>query len=168
MKTAEFSKLMKEVRTGNVKGITKASIEQMTKDQAMKIEDTMLDLTLTKDGNNRLDILTAYIMAETVEEKKVANTKAPVKKEAPKQEEIKEAPKAPAKKPAPKKTTPEAPQAPEKDTKEAPKTDTKAPKKTSLKGNKTTEEKISKGLTVGQIIQFRVEGEEVETDIKIV
>ena len=150
MKPKEFTALKKEIKNGNIEGLTTEAIKDFTITQLKATEDLLLDLELTEAGNKVLDTICEYIEAD-VKIKKVANKKSP----APKKE-------------APKKTAPEAPEAtPEAPKKEAtPKKAPKKPAKTVLKGNK--EDNILDKIKVGSIIKFRVEDEEIENNIQIV
>lgn len=143
MNTKQFTALKKEVKNGNLEGLKKEAIQELTLKQAQGIEDLLLDLELSEEGNQILDIVVAFIDSTVTTEKKVANKKAPKKE-----------------------TTPEAPEAtPEAPKKEA--TPKKAPKKESqLKGNKQAN--IVDKIKVGTVVKFRVEEEEIEHNITIV
>lgn len=101
MKVKEFNKLKREVKEGNVKGLSKEVISELTLSQAQTIENLMLDLHLNDEMNRILDEVVYHIDSLVMEEKKVAN-----KKKAPKVEA----------KPEPAKTEVQAPakEAPEK------------------------------------------------------
>ena len=124
MKVKEFNALKEQVKGGNVKGLTKEVIGQLTLKQAKVIENVMMDLELTDEMHALLDEVVAHIVNHEERkalkaEEKVANKKAP---------------------------KPEVPEKPAKVEKVQP-------------ANK---------VKVGDIVRFRVEGEEIEHEIKVI
>ena len=109
MKAKEFTELKKQVKSNNLKGLKGDTIQDLTITQAKAMEDILLDLELTAEGNKLLDAIVDHIEGVVAIEK-VANKKAQQapkeaqqapKKEAPapKAEQKKEAPKAEPKEP---------------------------------------------------------------------
>lgn len=129
MKVNEFNQLKREVKRGNLKGLKKEVIKDLTLKQAQALEDALLDIELNNEGNKILDILVEYIDSVALEEKKVANKKVIVKPQMKVVEEKKE-------------------------------------KKEEKKEKKS--KKLTDTIKVGDIIKFRVEGEEIEHPVKII
>ncbi len=145
MKVQQFNQLKKKVREGNVEGLKKEVIKQLTLKQAQAIEDLLMDLELTDEMNKVLDEVVIHIDG-LVEAEKVANKKAPTKTEPAKTE-----PEKPAKT---EKVKPEKLEKPEKPAKK----DKEAPKKV----------KPFNKVNVGDVVKFQVEGEEIKHDIRII
>jgi len=100
MKVKEFNQLKKQVKGGNVKGLKKEVIQDLTLSQAQVLEDVLMDFELDEKMNKILDEIVTHI-DNMVNAEKVANTKAPkVKtKEAPAKEAPEKAPAKPEKAP---------------------------------------------------------------------
>jgi transcription elongation GreA/GreB family factor len=105
MKIKEFNQLKREVKEGNVKGLKKDVIKELTLNQAQAIENLMLDLELNEEKNKVLDEIVNRIN-DLVEKGKVANKKL-LKTEKPEKEK-------------PEKPEKEKPEKPEKEKPEKP------------------------------------------------